>query len=87
MQISFSNNILSIIILIVFGLTLVIQLVYHWLVFSKVAFYKKNRRSKTDDELEPVSIVLWTRDSYEYLMELLPLLLNQDYPDFEIVVL
>ena len=86
MQISFSNNILSIIILIVFGLTLVIQLVYHWLVFSKVAFYKKNRRSKTDDELEPVSIVLWTRDSYEYLMELLPLLLKQDYPDFEIVV-
>ena len=65
---------------------LVIQLVYHWLVFSKVAFYKKNRRSKTDDELEPVSIVVWTRDSYEYLMELLPLLLKQDYPDFEIVV-
>lgn len=86
MQISFSNNILSIIILIVFGLMLVIQLVYHWLVFSKVAFYKKNRRSKTDDELEPVSVVVWTRDSYEYLMELLPLLLKQDYPDFEIVV-
>lgn len=86
MQISISNNILSITILIVFGLMFLIQMVYHWLVFSKVAFYKKNRRPKTDDELEPVSVVVWTRDSYEYLIEMLPLLLNQDYPDFEIVV-
>lgn len=86
MQISISNNILSITILIVFGLMFLIQMVYHWLVFSKVAFYKKNRRPKTDDELEPVSVVVWTRDSYEYLMEMLPLLLNQDYPNFEVVV-
>lgn len=86
MQITLSNNILSITILSIFGLMLVIQLAYHWLVFSKVAFYKKKRRAKTDDELEAVSIVVWTRDCYEYLMELLPILLNQDYPDFEIVV-
>ena len=86
MHIEFYYNRLSFILLIVFGLMLIIQLIYHWLVFSKVAFYKKNRRPKTDDELEPVSVVVWTRDSYEYLMELLPLLLNQDYPDFEIVV-
>lgn len=86
MQISFSYNSLSFIILIVFGICLIIQLIYHWGVFSKVAFYKRNARPKLDEELEPVSIVLCARDAYEYLVELIPALLNQDYPDFEIVV-
>ena len=65
---------------------LVVQLAYYWGVFSKVAFYRKKPSMKADDALEPVSIVLWTRDSYDYLSELLPMLLKQDYPDFEIVV-
>ena len=86
MQISFSCNSLTFIILVVFGISLIIQLFYHWGIFSKVAFYKKNRRPKLDEELEPVSVVLCARDAYEYLTELIPVLINQDYPDFEIVV-
>ena len=86
MQISFNYNSLSFILLIVFGVCLVIQLLYHWGVFSKVAFYKRNARPKLDEELEPVSVVLCARDAYEYLVELIPALLKQDYPDFEIVV-
>ena len=86
MQISFSYNSLSFIILLVFGICLIIQLIYHWCVFSKVAFYKRNARPKLDEELEPVSVVLCARDAYEYLVELIPALLQQDYPDFEIVV-
>lgn len=86
MQINFSYNSLSFILLIVFGICLIIQLVYHWGFFSKVAFYKRNARPKLNEELEPVSIVLCARDAYEYLTELIPLLLNQDYPDYEIVV-
>ncbi len=86
MNIEFFYNRISFIILLIFGITLIIQLLYHWGVFSKVAFYKDKRRPKTDDELEPVSIVLCARDAYEYLTELVPVLLNQDYPDFEIVI-
>jgi glycosyltransferase involved in cell wall biosynthesis len=85
-QINFSYNSLSFIILIIFLICLIIQLFYHWGVFSKVAFYKKNARPKLDEELEPVSVVLCARDAYEYLVELIPTLLKQDYPDFEIVV-
>jgi glycosyltransferase involved in cell wall biosynthesis len=36
--------------------------------------------------LEPVSIVICARDVYEYLIDLIPALLTQDYPDYEIVV-
>ena len=86
MQFYFNYNSLSFIILIVFGISLIIQLLYHWGVFSKVAFYKRSARPKLNEELEPVSIVLCARDAYEYLSELIPLLLNQDYPDYEIVV-
>ena len=86
MQFSFNYNSLSFILLIVFGICLVIQLFYHWGFFTKVAFYKRNARPKLDEELEPVSIVLCARDAYEYLIDLIPALLKQDYPDFEIVV-
>ena len=86
MNIEFFYNRVSFIILLVFGITLIIQLLYHWGFFSKVAFYKNKRQPKTDGELEPVSIVLCARDAYEYLVELVPVLLGQDYPDFEVVI-
>ena len=86
MQFNFNYNNLSFIILIVFGVCLIVQLLYHWSFFTKVAFYKRNARPKLNEELEPVSIVLCARDAYEYLVDLIPALLKQDYPDFEIVV-
>ena len=86
MQFSFSYNSLSFIILVVFLVSLLLQLLYHWGIFSKVAFYKRNARPKLDEELEPVSVVICARDAYEYLSELIPALLNQDYPNYEIVV-
>ena len=86
MQIEFFHNRISFICLIIFGITLIIQLLYHWGLFSRVAFYKRKKRPKLNEELEPVSVVLCARNAYEYLTELIPVLLNQDYPDFEIVV-
>lgn len=72
--------------MVVFLVSLLLQLLYHWGIFSKVAFYKRNARPKLDEELEPVSVVICARDAYEYLSELIPALLNQDYPNYEIVV-
>ena len=85
-HIEFFYNQFSFIVLICFIIALVVQLIYHWGVFSSVAFYKKSRQPKEDAGLEPVSIVFCARDAYEYLTELIPALLNQDYPDYEIVV-
>lgn len=41
---------------------------------------------KPDGEFEPVSVVVCTRDAYHHLVELIPALLSQDYPEFEVVV-
>ena len=86
MPITFQYNSLSFIILLIFGITFVIQLIYHWGAFSKVAFHKSKHALKPDSELEPVSIVLCARDAYDYLVELVPKLLSQDYPNFEVVI-
>ena len=86
MHIDFFFNRLSFIVLLCFGITFIIQLIYHWCVFSKLAFYKKKDKTKSDDQLEPVSVVVCARDAYEYLQDLVPVLLTQDYPDYEIVI-
>lgn len=75
---------ISFIVLIVFLVALVLQLIYIWLVFGKTAFYKKREQSEGKDE--PVSVVVVARDSLSGLMRLIPALLRQNYPDFEIVI-
>ena len=86
MSITFFFNRLSFYILALFALSLVIQLCIHWIRFSRLAFCKKHPMTKPDSELEPVSVVVCARDAQHHLVELLPALLSQDYPQFEIVV-
>ncbi len=86
MHIDFFYNQFSFIVLIVFILCLLVQLFYHWGVFSRLAFYNKKNQPKDESQLEPVSVVICARDAHEYLVDLVPALLNQDYPDFEIVI-
>ena len=86
MSIIFFFNRLSFYVLAIFVLALVIQLCIHWIRFSRLAFYKRKPKPKPDEALEPVSVVVCARDAYEQLTELIPTLLNQDYPNFEVVV-
>ena len=75
---------ISFIVLIVFFVALLLQLIYIWVVFGKTAFYKKKKQS--DGKREPVSVIVCSRDSLHYLTEQIPALINQDYPDYEIVI-
>jgi len=75
---------ISFIVLIVFLVALLLQLVYIWVVFGKTAFYKKKKQP--DGKREPVSVIVCSRDSLHYLTELIPVLIDQDYPDYEVVI-
>ena len=86
MSITFFYNRLSFYILACFVLMLLIQLCIHWIRFSRLAFFKRYPRQKFDSELEPVSVVVCARDAYEQLTELIPVLLRQNYPNFEVVI-
>ena len=49
-----------------------------------MAFYKQE--SKGNLELPPVSVIVAAKNEYENLQKLIPALLSQDYPEFEIVI-
>ncbi len=73
-------GIISIIIYIFIGL-LTIQLFY-WLGFLPVVFHK----SKPVGQPKPISIIVCAWNEEQNLKELVPLLLQQDHPDFEVIV-
>lgn len=61
-----------------------VLLYYYFGVFGKLAFYKPNNSNKIS--YDPVSIVIAARNEYENLQKYLPSILNQDYPEFEVIV-
>ena len=74
----------ELILVIITGFSFLVQMLFYGFVFSRLAFYKK-----TDEPLQdkpPVSIVIAARNEYHNLAKNLPLILQQNYPEFEVVV-
>jgi len=69
--------------LIVFGLAILVQLFY-LILLTKFIFSGKQKNKVPN--LPSISIIVTSRNYLEQLQELLPTLLTQDYPDYEIVV-
>lgn len=64
---------------------LFIQLVYYWFIFSRLAFYNPSKRPVSDKQ-EPVSVVVCAKNEYHNLVRFLPLILEQNYPEYEVIV-
>lgn len=60
-----------------------LQMVYYWVIFWRLGRYQKQH---PNTQQQGVSIVICARNEYEHLKENLPLILDQDYPEFEVVV-
>ncbi|HOY31312.1 MAG TPA: glycosyltransferase [Bacteroidales bacterium] len=60
-----------------------IQMVYFWGVFTTFVF---SRKKKQPESILPVSVVICARNEYFNLEKNLPLILEQDYPKFEVLV-
>ena len=69
--------------IIIYLFSFVVQLFYYLFIFSKLAFYKP---PETTQELPPVSVIICAKNERDNLLEYLPLYLNQDYPQFEVIV-
>lgn len=65
-------------------LSFLIQMIYYWLVFGRLAFYKEE--TNESDLRPPVSIVIAARNEYHNLIKNIPKILEQDYPEFELIV-
>lgn len=71
------------ILLPVFLVLMLVQLVYYWVFFRRLAFYSPPASSQ---QKPPVSVIVLVHNQYNDLQKNLPELLQQDYPDFEVVV-
>jgi cellulose synthase/poly-beta-1,6-N-acetylglucosamine synthase-like glycosyltransferase len=67
-------------------LSLIIQLFYYLYFYRRVAWPVKDKNRKFADHKEPVSIVICARNESDNLINNLPLILQQDYPSYEVVV-
>lgn len=64
-------------------LSLLTILIYYWLIFGRLAFYNSKNKN---NELYPVSVVISAKNEYLNLKENLLYILEQDYPQFEVIV-
>ena len=79
--------------LIFFGAT-ICQLAYWFFVFSKLAFYKLDKKENAQEstpsvlgsDLPPISVVICARNEAANLRKNLPIILNQEYASFEVIV-
>ena len=67
----------------VFATTFVVQLVFYWAFFWRLGRY---RNKVMERKPTGVSVVICAHNEYHHLKESLPLILEQDYPDFEVLV-
>jgi poly-beta-1,6-N-acetyl-D-glucosamine synthase len=79
-----NTELIAFIIIIAFATVAAIQLFYYFFIYGKILFIK-NKLVETKSK-EPVSIVICARNEQENLEKYLPKILEQDYPDFEVVV-
>lgn len=70
-----------------FIISLCIQLIFYLFSFSRLAFYKKPIQKIEKQEFKPVSVIVCVQNEEHNLRILLKSLLNQDYPDFEIIII
>jgi cellulose synthase/poly-beta-1,6-N-acetylglucosamine synthase-like glycosyltransferase len=70
---------------VLFVLAAFAQILYYAGVFSRFSFYKP-KEVYTNNQLPPVSIIIAARNEYKNLEKNLHLFLDQDYPNFEVIV-
>lgn len=68
----------------IFCAALVLQLFYLLFFYARLAWYKPP--AKTSEQWPPVSVIICARNEDTNLKKNLPSILNQDYPNFEVIV-
>jgi len=61
----------------------ILQMFYYLFIFSRLAFFKAK---ESGGVLKPVSVIICAKNERDNLLEFLPLYLNQEYPNFEVIV-
>ncbi|MDR2057368.1 MAG: glycosyltransferase [Dysgonamonadaceae bacterium] len=80
---------ITIILLAALFFFLIIQLVYYWIFLAQPYYYLKkikNNKITFSHSQPPVSIIIYARNEPENLQSFLPSILEQNYPEYEVIV-
>ena len=73
--------------LVAFAAVAFFQILYYWIVFGRIAFFNPKRHNVAAAVESPsVSVIIVAENDYHNLKKNLASILEQDYPDFEVVV-
>ena len=78
-----TENLYILITFIIFLLSGTIQLFYYLYFYTAIHFYES---SGEEAPPQPVSVIICARNEAENLKKFLPAILEQDYPDYEVIV-
>jgi len=78
-----SENVLLLAVFLIFSFVAAVQLFYYLFFYLAVHIYKP---AVSKSIRQPVSIIICARNEAENLSNFLPSVLEQDYPDFEVIV-
>lgn len=78
------NTQVGLAILISLAVVTAIQLIYYYIIYGKFTFHRK--KSAISLREIPISVVIVVRDNASQILQSLPKFLNQQYPDFEVVI-
>ena len=67
------------------GVIVLLFLLYYFVLYGRFVFRKEKKPVPVED-LPPVSVVMAVRDESHLLIKSLPVLLSQDYPNYEVVI-
>jgi cellulose synthase/poly-beta-1,6-N-acetylglucosamine synthase-like glycosyltransferase len=82
-----NTQFIPLLLLATLGLFILIQLLFYWLLFNRLGAKKvKPGKPGHDNVQKPVSVVICAHNEYHNLKDNLPLILQQDYPIFEVLV-
>jgi len=79
----FQENLLLSVLFLVFAVSAAIQLFYYLWFYLAPVIYKP---TETKAKVQPVSVIICARNEAENLRQFLPAILEQDYPDYEVIV-
>jgi poly-beta-1,6-N-acetyl-D-glucosamine synthase len=78
-------EVISDVFLIILAVAFIIHGILYFNLFAKLAFYK--RRNEEVTKLPSVSVIISAKNEDENLQNYLPVLMEQDYPDYEVIVI
>ena len=87
---AFTFNTAELILLSAAGVLFIIQVIYYLGLYNRIHSHNKAVRKEEihfTRELPPLSVILCARNEADNLRKALPAILEQDYPQFEVIVI